>query len=213
VLFRSWDEKLRDIIVEVVNDRSEPISLRVKVFIRFFDKIIKNLFEKDLQVQPNRALEVFGPHTEQVDRKTYREKGKYFVIVRVNSLMDEDKGVELDEEKQAFYVEKNTPETGLFEKGEPISTNPEWMGTTEQGEEGGWKLIYNVHHPSYLANEDKLERQIEYLFRLLAFGICKIDLSGKSQKLIKDTKGLDPAQLAEKIFDSIGKIMHLYDAG
>jgi len=207
-----WGEKLKDVIVEVVNDRSKTVSLRVKVFIRFFDKVIKNLFEKDIQVQPNSALEVFGPHTEQVDKKTYREKGKYFVVARVNSLMDEDKGVELDEEKQAFYVEKNPPETGLFEKCEPISTTPAWMGTAEQGEEGGWKLIYNVDHPSYRVNEDKVERQTEYLFRLSAFGICKIDLSGKSQKLIRDTKNLDPAQLAEKIFEGIGKIMHLYDS-
>jgi hypothetical protein len=44
----------------------------------------------------------------------------------------------------------------------------------------------------------------------MAFGICKIDLETESEVLIKDADSLDPSQLAEKIQEGFGKIMHLY---
>jgi hypothetical protein len=207
----NWGERLKDIIVEAVDDTDKPISVRLKVFVRFFDKVIKNLLEEDIDIQPHKALEVFGPHTEHIDKKVYAEKGKYFVVARINSLMGESKGVELDEVKQAFYVERDPPKRGLFEKCEYIATNPTWMGTVERGEEEGWKLVYNVDHPSYrISEEEGLDEQKDYFFRLLAFGMCKIDLETKKQKLIKNAESLEPAQLAEGILEGLGKIMHLY---
>lgn len=206
----NWRDKIKDIIVEVVNDADKPISLRLKVFVRFFDKVVNNLLEKDIEIQPYKFVEVFGPHTEHIDKKIYAEKGKYFVIARINSLMDENKGVELDEVKQAFHVERDPPKKGLFEKCEWVGTNPTWMGTVERGEEEGWNLVYNVDHPSYRASEESVNEQKEYLFRLLAFGLCRIDLETKKEKLIKDPKNLEPAQLAERILEGLGKIMHLY---
>jgi hypothetical protein len=155
-------------------------------------------------------VDVFGPHTELIERKIYAEKGRYFIVARLNSLMEENKGVELDEAKQAFYVQQEPPERGLFEKCEFIGTDPTWMGTVERGDEEGWKLVYNVDHPSYRDSEESVEEQKEYLFRLLAFGMCKIDLETKKGKLIKDPEKLEPAQLAESILEGFGKIMHLY---
>jgi len=206
----NWGEKLKDITVEAVNDTDKPISLRLKVFVRLFDKIIKNLEEKDIEIQPQKLVEFFGPHTEQIDKKVFAEKGKYFVVARINSLMDENKGVELDQVKQAFYVERDPPKRGLFEKCEYIATDPKWMGTVERGEEEGWKLVYNVDHPSYRVSEETVDEQKEYLFRLLAFGMCKIDLETKKEKLIEGPEDLEPAQLAERILEGLGKIMHLY---
>jgi hypothetical protein len=205
-----WGEKLKDMIVEIVNDTAKSGSFRLKVFARYFDKVVKDLLEKDVQIQAGKAVEVFGPHSEHIEKRVYREKGKYFVVARINSLMDDNRGAEVDEVKQAFYVEKDPPETGLFEKCEPIATDPAWMGTTEGGEESGWKLVYNVDHPSYRASEETVDAQKEYLFRLMAFGICKIDLETESEVLIKDADSLDPSQLAEKIQEGFGKIMHLY---
>jgi hypothetical protein len=206
----NWGEKLKDIIPEVTNDTDNKISVRAKVFTRFFDKVITNLLEKEVEVPPHRSIEVFGPHSEHIDKKAYPEKGKYFVVTKINSLMEENKGVELDETKQAFYVERDPPKRGLFEKCEWIGTNPEWMGTVERGEEEGWKLVYNVDHPSYRASEEKVEEQKEYFFRLLAFGMCKIDLETRKAKLIRDPEILEPAALAEQILEGLGKIMYHY---
>lgn len=206
-----WGERLKDILVQVVNDTDRPLSLRAKVFIRLVDKIVKNLVEQDVAVKPHETVVVFGPHTEHIDKKIYAEKGKYYAIARINSLMEEDKGTELDEEKQAFYVERDPPKKGLFEKCEYVGTDPMWMGTVDHGEEEGWKLVYNVDHPSYRTAEEKgMDDQKDYLFGLLAFGMCKIDLEEKKQKLVKNPEGLEPPELAERILEALGKIMNLY---
>jgi len=205
-----WGERLKDIILEAVNDSGKPSGFRLKIFIRFYDKVIKTLLEKDFQIQPSKTLEVFGPHTEHIEKKSYPDKGRYFVVARMISLMDEDKGVELDEVKQSFYVEKDPPQTGLFEKCEPVGTDPTWIGTVEKGGEGGWKLIYNIEHPSYLVSEETVEKQKDHLFRLAAHGICIIDLQSRKARLIEDAKNLDPPEFADKLLYTIGKIMYEY---
>jgi hypothetical protein len=209
-----WGQELKDILVEAVNDSDKPISFKLKIFVRFYDKVIKALLEKDVQLNPMKCLDVFGPHTERIERKSYADKGRYFIVAKMTSLMDDDKGAELDEIKQAFYVEKNPPQSGIFEKCEAIKTDPTWIGTVEEGSEGGWSLIYNIDHPSYLAIEDKEETQTDYLFKLGAHGICIIDLKSKKPKLFEDIKQpvTDLSNFANKLLYAIGKIMYEYNS-
>jgi len=206
----NWGQKLREIVLEAVNDSSKPLYFKLKIFIRLYDKVVKTLLEKDITVQPSTTLQVFGPQTEQIEKKSYPEKGKYFVVGRMVSLMPEDKGSELDEIKQAFFVEKDPPLKGLFEKCEPIGTDPTWIGTVEKGDEGGWTLVYNIDHPSYLANDEPVEKQTDYLFRLAAHGICIIDLEAKKSKLIEKPEDLERHEFADSLLQAIGRIMYEY---
>ena len=50
------------------------------------------------------------------------------------------------------------------------------MGEAVPGDKGGYKLQYNVNHPGYFAVENDPDQQAEYLFRLMGFELCRIDV-------------------------------------
>jgi hypothetical protein len=113
-----------------------------------------------------------------------------------------NKGETLDEEKRSFYLEEDPPPRGIFE--DCIAT--EWdtedpdvgrlMGDDEPGERGGVIVHYNTLHPAYAAVEEHETDAAAYLFRLMAFVLCKLDLQADKSKLYREDEKKETESIA-----------------
>ncbi len=164
----NYGEFVRNIKIEVVNDEERDIDMRVKFFLRFYDGVIKTFLESDVKVRAHSTTEEFGPFEEKFTKANYPDKGKYTVIAKILSLMDEDKGVELDYKTKSFYLEEDPPMRGLFERCEAFGFPDEepikyWIGYSEYGSERGLVLYYNLNHPGYVPVSENEEDLAEYI--------------------------------------------------
>ena len=188
----NYGETLRNISVRVVNDTRQSIAVRLKLFFRQGDKLMRTFVDGDVSINERDISKVFGPFDVKFEREEYPTIGKITFVARIISLMPLNKGETLDEEKRSFYLEEDPPPRGIFE--DCIAT--EWdtgdpdvgrlMGDDEPGERGGVIVHYNTLHPAYVAVEENETDAAAYLFRLMAFVLCKLDLQADKSKLYRE---------------------------
>lgn len=207
----NYGEALKNISTRVINDTENPIDVRFKLFIRRGDQEIKTYIEQDLSLGPFSKSLLFGPFQEMFSREEYPEKGKYTVVARIRSLMKENKGEELDEKKIPLYLEEDPPGRGLFERCQAVEVEDldlyPMMGQAITGEGKGYIFEYNLAHPAYkvVGNERKL--LAEYLFRLMSYELCRIDLEQDEPRLFKRAHKENAVEALSEVNKIVGQMM------
>lgn len=208
----NYGETLKNIATLAVNDSKKPIIVRLKLFLRYFEKQIKVYSEVDINLDPSSKSELIGPYDETFVAETYPDRGRYTIVARMISLDKENKGDILDEKKKFFYLEEDPPAIGLFEKTDPIEYEnyTPVMGEARPGESGGYIFEYNIGHPAYDAVSDDEDDLARYLFQLMAYEVCRIDLLQAESKLFRKEDKDSPENVLRTMNRIVGQFMDEY---
>ncbi|MBC8486898.1 MAG: hypothetical protein H8D45_12780, partial [Bacteroidetes bacterium] len=181
--------------------------MHFKLFLRIGSDVKVVYEESDIQVPSNNKFLVFGPFDQAFLEEEFPQKGEYVFVARINSLMENTKGVKLDEKKRTFYLEEDPPRKGLIEGTEPMGYPDEinyLMGEVLDGSRGGYILRYNTNHLEYLMVSDYEDDLAAYLFRILSLELCRIDLGREESVLFKDIDVTDPMDVVKKSLEVFG---------
>lgn len=208
----NYGEALSGISAHAINQSKKTIAVRLKLYLRYFDKLLKVYDEADLRLDPSSKSKDLGPHQEAFSPEVYPDKGKYTVVARLVSLMEEDKGDILDEKRRTFYLEEDPPTAGLFEKCDAVEYEiyTPVMGEARHGERAGYIFEYNIKHPAYDAVCDSEDDLAIYLFQLMVYEVCRIDLGETESKLFKEEDKDTPESVLHKTVRIVGEFMHKY---
>jgi len=211
----NYGEAVGNIKVRVVNDDDRDIDMRLKLFLRYYDKVLRVFLERDVQVAAHSTSEDFGPFEEKLTEAEYPESGKYTIVARIISLMDEDKGTELDYKTKSFYLEEDPPMRGLFERCEAFGFPDEepikfWMGYSEYGSERGLVLYYNLSHPGYTPVSEDEEDLAEYILRIAGQEICRYDLMQENPILFREEQRNDPQEILKEERKIVGEVIYKF---
>jgi hypothetical protein len=212
----NYGESISNIRAKIVNYSDIEIIVRFKLFVRFYDRLIKTYNEQDFVISPQHSSDYIGPYQETFLQGDFPNAGRYTIVAKIISLRDEDKGIELDVENRSFYLEEDPPERGLFEKCEPI-VFPERakmiMAESLTGERRGLVLQYNVNHPAQEAVQGQEDDLAAYLVWLMGHEMCRYDLLQESPVLF-DTEDKDnPDAVLRKTLRKIGEFIHRFRMG
>jgi len=208
----NYGEELKNISARAVNDSSRAIAVKLRLFLRYFDKLLKVYDEADITMNLSSTSDYLGPHSESFSQDVYPDKGRYTVVARLISLSEEDKGKILDERRTAFYLEEDPPSAGLFERVDPVEYEEyrPVMGEARSGEAGGFIFEYNLKHPAYDAVSDNEDDLASYLFHLMAYELCRIDLMQVESKLFRSEDKDTPDSVLRRTNIVVGELMHKY---
>ena len=210
----NYGEVVKNIKIKVINDDNRDIDMRVKLFLRFYDNLIKTFFERDVQVRAHSTMGAFGPFEEKFTEANYPDKGKYTIVAKIVSLMDYDKGLELDYKTKSFYLEEEPPMRGLFERCEAYTIDEKpltyWMGYSEYGSERGLILNYNVNHPAYTPVSENEEDLAEYILRTAGREMCLYDLMQEKPILFKEEQRNDPQEILKQERKVVGELIYKF---
>ena len=211
----NYGETVQNIKVRIVNDTDQDILVKVRVFLRFFNKSLKMYIEGDVAVPRKSVTKFFGPFQEKFTKKTFPDAGKYTVVTKIISLQEEDKGTEFDYKTKSFYLEEDPPAKGLFERCEAFGSPDEepvkyWFGYSEIGSEKGIILYYNLNHPSYLPVAENENDLTEYILRIAGYEICRYDILQENPKLFKKEELKDPQAILTQTRKIIGELLYKF---
>lgn len=215
----NYEETVKNIKIRIINESSQDVYVRVKVFLRYFDKLIKPFTEQDIEVKADSKSQDFGPFEETFLENRYPDSGKYTVVAKIVSLRDEDKGTELDYKTKSFYLEEDPPQGGLFERCEAMRFPGDepmkyWMGYSEYGSERGLILNYNLNHPSYSpVSENEEDLLTEYILRIAGQEICRFDLLQESPVLFNENQRDDPQEILKQERKIVGEALFKFRTG
>jgi len=214
----NYGEFVKNIKMRVVNDGEHDVRIRVKFFLRFYDKPIKTFFEDDIKVEAKSITKDFGPFEEKFTELNYPDKGKYTITAKIISLMEENKGLELDYKTKCFYLEEDPPTRGLFERCEAFGFPDEepikfWIGYSEYGSERGLVLYYNLNHPSYSPVSEIEEDLAEYILRIAGPEICRYDLMQEKSILFEEKNRDDPQEILKQERKIVGELIYKFRKG
>lgn len=212
----NYEETISNIKTRIVNDSPSEILVRFKLFLRFYDKLIKTYNEPDITVSALSKSDSIGPYKETFKQADFPDTGRYTIVAKIISLRDEDKGTELDVENRSFYLEEDPPERGLFEKCEPLEF-PERakmvMAECLAGERGGLVLQYNLNHPAQEAVQDEEDDLAAYLVWLMGHEMCRFDLLQDKPVLFELADKENPDAVLRKTLRKIGEFVHRFRVG
>jgi hypothetical protein len=214
----NYGESVKNIRIRIVNDDNRDVDLRVRLFLRYYDKVVKTFVESDVTISAHTKSADYGPFEERLVEERYPDKGKYTIVAKILSLMEEDKGAELDRKTKGFYLEEDPPMRGLFERCEAFGFPDDeplkyWMGYSEYGSERGLILYYNLEHPGYGVVSTNEEDLAEYLLRVAGQEICRYDLMQESRVLFKDDQADDPQELLKQERRVVGELVYKFRKG
>jgi len=209
----NYNEPLGGISARAVNDSKALVNARFKMFLRRGDEVIRVYANQDVSLEPSSVTPPFGPGKETFSESDAR--GKYTIVARLISLMEENRGLVLDEKRKSLYLEENPPQYGFFEDCRPVEapTSLPKMGWSIMGEHGGYIYEYNTAHPAYKAKENDARKLSEYLCWLMAHELCIIDLQLDEPKLFEEGDKIDSNSALRKVSEQVGRIMADYHSG
>jgi hypothetical protein len=215
-LWVNYGESISNIKTKILNDSASEVIVRFKLFLRFYDKLIKTYAELDINIPPHSNSDWIGPYDETFDQEHFPDTGRYTIIAKIISLRDEDKGKELDVEPRSFYLEEDPPPKGLFEKCEPLEFPDRAktiMAECLTGERGGLVLQYNVNHPAQEAVKDQEDDLAAYLVWLMGHEMCRFDLLQEKPVLFAPEDKENPDAVLRKTLRKIGEFVYRFRIG
>jgi len=204
-------EKIANIGFKIQNDSDSEVSLRSKLFVRFYDKVIKTYDEQDILLAPKTGSDHIGFFEQKVSKTEFPDAGRYTIVARLLSLDEHNKGDELDIEKRSFYVEEDPPSKGLFEKCEPVEfpdRSKKIMAECIKGESGGLILDYNLNHPAEKAVEDDENDLAAYLAWLMGHELCRYDLEQEKPVLFSPSDRDNPDAILRTTIRKVGELLY-----
>ena len=212
----NYGESISNIGARIVNNSDTEVIVRFKLFVRFYDRLIKTYAEQDFVIPPRHSSDHIGPYQETFQQADFPNTGRHTIVAKIISLRDEDKGTELDVENKSFYLEEDPPERGLFEKCEPM-VFPERakmiMAEALTGERGGLILQYNRNHPANEAVWGQEDDLAAYFVWLMGHEMCRYDLLQESPVLFDQKDKDNPDAVLRKTLRKIGEFIHRFRMG
>lgn len=212
----NYGESISNIGAKIVNNSDTDVMVRFKLFIRFYDRLIKTYAERDFVIPLKQCSDHIGPYQDTFHQMNFPNTGRHTIVAKIISLRDEDKGMELDVENRSFYLEEDPPEHGLFEKCEPMEF-PERaktiMAESLTGERGGLVLQYNLNHPAQKAVQNQEDDLAAYLVWLMGHEMCRYDLLQQSPVLFEIEDKENPDAILRKTLRKIGEFVHRFRMG
>jgi len=212
----NYGESISNIKARIVNGSDAEVIVRFKLFVRFYDRLIKTYAERDSVIPPQHSSDYIGPYQETFQDTDFPNTGRHTIVAKIISLKDEDKGKELDVESRSFYLEEDPPERGLFEKCEPMEF-PERakmiMAECLTGEWGGLVLQYNLNHPAQEAVQGQEDDLAAYLVWLMGHEVCRYDLLQENPVLFNSEDKNNPDAVLRKTLRKIGEFVHRFRMG
>ncbi len=213
----NYEETLKNIGSTIVNKSDEDIEVRLKIYLRFDDGVVKHFIEEDVSIAQGSESKLFGPFEEKFEEIDYPAKGKYTITATIISLQEENKGEKLDYRIKSFYLEDDPPLGGLFERCDAVGLDDEpikyWMGFSEMGSENALALYYNVNHPSYSYVAEEEEDLAEYIIRIAGQEICRFDLMQDSPKLFGEEHLIGPEDVIKQERQIVGELIYKFRKG
>lgn len=214
----NYGEEVGNIKIKIVNESINELNIRLKFFLRYFDKLVKTYIEQDVTVMASSSSQDYGTFDEIFTESAFPETGKYTVVAKIISLHDENKGDVLDHKTKSFYLEEDPPMRGLFENCEAYGAPDEepikyWVGYSESGSEKGLILNYNINHPSYAPVSENEEDLAEYILRLAAQEICRFDLLQENPVLFEEEQRDDPQEVLKQERNIVGEALFKFRRG
>jgi hypothetical protein len=214
----NYGESVKNIKIRIINEQNRDIDMHAKIFIRYYDQIMKMIFEGNIKVSANSISQDYGPFEETLVKDQYPNSGKYTIAARIVSLMEEDKAVIFDDKTKSFYLENDPPMHGLFERCEAASFPSEepikyWMGYSEFGSERGLVLYYNLEHPGYSSVSENEDDLADYIIRIEAQEICRYDIMQENPKLFRGEQSKDPQEFLKQERRVVGELIYRYRRG
>ena len=209
----NYDERVEDITTRIINDRGDPVRVQLKVFLRLGDDPKVTYHTADHEVGPDSESEDIGPFAQEFNEEAFPQPGRYTVVSRIVSLMSEDKGTILDEKKRSFYLAEEPPaEGGIFEDADALGFPPDshLLGRVVRGEEGGYRLEYNVDHPAYDTVSEDEDSLAEHLFRIMALELFRYDFERGEPVMFTDVDLQEPGDVARAINILLGEFSFQY---
>lgn len=213
----NWGESLKNIIIWAVNDTEKTIPVRLKMYMLYHKSEVHHfLKDKDFTLKPYGRSKKFGPFHIEFNKKDFPGRGPYIIRAKLQlmaNINNKKKGYELHILSRRFYLEEDPPEGGLFEKCDGMEFPEEQkliMGEAISGESSGYIFQYNLDHPAKKASDDTEDHLTDYLFRIMANEVPRIDIRREERKIFSDEDLKDPVRLSQEISRLIGKIMHEY---
>ena len=208
----NYGESLKDIKLIAHNETSSAIRVKLLLSLEYKDgtEVLK-FANRDVNI-PRHSHKEIGAFDHRF--KKGDAKGKYIVRGIMVSLMDADKGRELDRASANLWVEEDPPERGIFEKVEPLEYRPPMenlMGDHYQSNGRGYTFTYNVKHPAFEdVSENEGDQLTDYLVNLMGHEVVRIDLESVEPRLFAPEDLDSPAIVARKLSEIVGRILHEY---
>jgi len=207
----NYGEKITDVGFQIQNESDIDVSVRSKLFIRFYDKVVKTYDEQDILLPSQSGSGLIGFFEDKITETEFPDNGRYTIVARIISLDEDNKGDELDIEKRSFYVEEDPPSRGLFEKCEPIAfpdRSKKVMAECIKGESGGLVLDYNLNHPAEKAVEDDEDDLAAYLAWLMGHELCRYDLEQEKPVMFGKSEMQNPDAILQTTQRKIGELLY-----
>lgn len=212
----NYGETVGNMRARVINESDYDIFVQFKLFLRFYDKLIKLHAQQDISIKAGEKSGYFGPYQETFMEEMFPNKGRYTVEAKIISLRDQDKGTKLDVEIRSFYLEEDPPPRGLFERCDPIPY-PERakmvMAESITGERKGLILQYNINHPAQIVVADSEDDLAAYLGSLMSYEMCRYDLLQKKPALFEQAERDDPDSVLRKTLRVTGELLYRFRRG
>lgn len=207
----NYGESVRNIRLIAHNKGRSSVKVQVQLSLEYEGQEVKKFIKKDITMSARRSRS-YGPFKHRF--KKGNPKGEYRIHAVMISLRQGDKGTVLDKASAHLWVEQDPPERGIFKRVERLEYRPPkdaLMGDNYQ-EGKSYVFTYNVVHPAHereaeLDGEDRLS---DYLVRLMAYEVARIDMASDDPKLFEE-EDLETPQLAvQKASDVVGQILREY---
>jgi len=202
------------IATQVINKTERTITVQARLYIMVAERsgdVVKTLLDDTISVKPKSRSKILGLTGIKIDKADLPKTGKYLIVSNIVSLEGEDKGLQLDEKKTAFFVEEDPPSRGLFEKYDPVgfgtmeSPYDTLLASESQGTMGGYIIQYNVDHPEYVAVVEDEEAWTQHLFKIGIPLLCRIDARQTTPVLFKKEHLDDPDLAMKRMIEVIGQ--------
>ena len=209
----NYGERISEIGLRVVNDTDDDVNARVRLYLLWSDRVVKQYLETDVMLGSKSKSGTFGLFEQLFTEEEFPQRGKYGLRAKLISLSKPRKGEELHILTRYFYLEEDPPERGIFEKCEGMEfpeDERKLMGEAIRGESGGYILQYNLNHPAKPAVEDNVADFKDYLVALMANEIPWIDIRSDLPRLFEKDRIGDTEYIAKRSSQIIGEVLHTY---
>jgi hypothetical protein len=209
-----FGERVTEIKASTVNDTDHAVVVRQTVYL-VSESGKTDLSTKDLTIGPRSTSPIDGP-MEVVFSKDRFPEGKYELRARIVALNSRDhkKGEIIDTAGHIFWLAQDPPlKTGLIEEIDPIPYPPDKAyidGEAVPSKSGGIAYQYNVKHPGYERWGTGEEDLVDWLFRMMARDLVRVDARSEKPKLFTADDLETPEGVLRKSSETIGRLLAMY---
>jgi hypothetical protein len=206
----NYGEELNGIRLIAHNNTKHPVKVQLHLVLEYQGQEVKKFIQAQVPVPAQSKHEV-GPSAYKFKKGS--PKGEYRLQGIMISMRSTDKGKELARAAVRLWVEQDPPERGIFERIEGLeykAPKDKLMADHYKADGKGYVFTYNVNHPAYEqeSEADGEENLTDYLVKLMAYEVARIDMSGSQPHLFEKDDLESPQVAALKTAEIVGSILH-----